>query len=84
MSGRALFPLLHQRCRVCSPVILTANLLDFFTGGTVSSISAIFLNPGIRPITMATRPAETGRLPLRQTECLRELDKSDAWGHDAD
>ena len=61
MSGRALFPLSINVAAVLSRAFDGKLPISYSGGASQLTIRDIF-DTGIRPITMATRPAETWRL----------------------
>ncbi|EPU0812251.1 putative selenate reductase subunit YgfK [Morganella morganii] len=78
MSGRALFPLSINVAALLSRHFDGKLPVSYSGGASKFNIRDIF-ESGIRPITMATDLLKPGGY-MRQTECLRELDESDAWG----
>ncbi|AHG19304.1 selenate reductase subunit YgfK [Chania multitudinisentens RB-25] len=77
MSGRALFPLSINVAAVLSQAFKGKLPISYSGGASKFNIRAIF-ETGIRPITMATDLLKPGGY-LRQTECMHELDRSNAW-----
>lgn len=78
MSGRALFPLAINVGLVLSKEFNGTLPISFSGGACQYNIQEIF-ETGIRPITMATDLLKPGGY-MRMEECVKILDKSDAWG----
>ena len=78
MSGRALFPLSINVAALLSRAFNGTLPISYSGGASQLTVRDIF-ETGIRPITMATDLLKPGGY-LRMSECLRELENSDAWG----
>ncbi|MGL4860547.1 MAG: putative selenate reductase subunit YgfK, partial [Enterobacteriaceae bacterium] len=77
MSGRALYPLSINVAALLSREFKGKLSISYSGGASKFNIKDIF-ETGIRPITMATDLLKPGGY-LRQVECMRELDSSNAW-----
>ncbi|BEV71554.1 MULTISPECIES: putative selenate reductase subunit YgfK [unclassified Paludibacterium] len=78
MSGRALFPISINVAALLSRHFHGQLPISYSGGASLFNIRDIF-ETGIRPITMATDLLKPGGY-LRLAECMRELDRSEAWG----